>query len=202
MTDLVRIRAAYERTPTGIKGALVLRGADGQPHQLRLEGASVLEWTGKGSERIAVEQAVIEVAPTLDTFVPFEVSTLDLDPGWYRIRCDVVVDAVGAVVEPGPRFVVAWPRGTIRRGTVAIDASVGGVALRGLECAGDSIRVGFASDEPPEVVLSVDGAAHPVLEVEHGEGGKGRIVGYPVRRDQRSLSIELAGAGPLEVALP
>ena len=39
-------------------------------------------------------------------------------------------------------------------------------------------------------------------EMQHEEGGKGRIVGYPVRRDQRSLSIELAGGRPVEVALP
>ena len=76
MTDPVRIKAAYERSPTGLKGAFVLRGGDGQPHQVRLEGATVIGWTGEGSERIQLEPSIIEAAPTLDTFVPFEVSRL------------------------------------------------------------------------------------------------------------------------------
>lgn len=199
---VVQIKAAYERSPAGIKGAFVLRGADGQPHQVRLEGASVVAWTGKGSERIQIEQAIIEVAPTLDTFVPFEVSTLDLDPGWYRIRCEVIIDAVEDVIEPGPRFVVAWPRGAVRRGSVPIEATTGGTELRSLECAGDSVRIAYVAVEPPAVALSVDGEPHPLLEVEHDPVGKSRIVGYPVMRDQTQLSIEVAGGRPVQVKLP
>jgi len=199
---MVRIKAAYERFPVGLKGAFVLRGGDGQPHQVRIAAAQVTEWTGKGSERIPIEPTIIEVAPTLDTFVPFEVSTLDLRPGWYRIEVDVVIDAVEAVVEPGPRFCVPWPRGTVRRGSVAVDATAGGVSLRTLECAGDSVRLAFQADEPPEVVLWVDGSPHPVLEVEADDAGKGRIVAYPVLREHERLAIEVNGAKPVEVILP
>ena len=203
MTDPVRIKAAYERSPTGLKGAFVLRGGDGQPHQVRLEGATVIGWTGEGSERIQLEPSIIEAAPTLDTFVPFEVSTLDLLPGWYRIRCDVIIDAVEAVVEPGPRFVVAWPRGAVRRGSTPIDATAGDVTLRTLECAGDSVRIAYAAEEAPaDVTLAVDGAPHPLLEVEHDGSGRGRILGYPALRDQERLAVTIAGAAPVEVLLP
>jgi hypothetical protein len=202
MTGPVQIKAAFERSPAGIKGAFVLRGADGLPHQVRLEGASVMEWTGKGSERIGIEPSIIEVAPTLDTFVPFDVSTLDLAPGWYRIRCDVVIDAVEDVIEPGPRFVVPWPRGVVRRGSTQIGSVAGGVDLRALECGGDSIKIAYAADEAPSISLTVDDAAHPVLEVEHDEHGRGRILGYPVLRDQTSLTIEVQGASPVRVGLP
>ncbi|HYJ61367.1 MAG TPA: hypothetical protein VE032_07890 [Actinomycetota bacterium] len=203
MTDPVRIKAAYERSPTGLKGAFVLRGGDGQPHQVRLEGASVVGWAGEGSERIILEPSIIEAAPTLDTFVPFEVSTLDLLAGWYRIRCDVVIDAVEAVIEPGPRFVVSWPRGAVRRGSTPIDTTTGGVELRALECAGDSVRIGYAAEEAPaDVALTVDGRTHPLLEVEHDDAGKGRILGYPALRDQARLAVRIGRETPVEVALP
>jgi hypothetical protein len=201
--DPVRFKAAYERFPAGIKGAFVLRGGDGLPHQVRIVAAEVAEWTGKGSERIPIEPAIIEVAPTLDTFVPFDVTTLDLRPGWYRIRCDVVIDAVEAVVEPGPRFLVPWPRGTVRRGTVEVGATRGDVAFGSLECAGDCVRLAYVAAEPPEVTLRADGGAHPVLEVEHDEeAGRGRVVGYPVLRAHERLAVVLKGQDPVEVALP
>jgi hypothetical protein len=49
----------------------------------------------------------------------------------------------------------------------------------------------------------VDGAAHPVLEIEHDDAtSAGRIVAYPVLRQQHVLVIELRDADPIEVALP
>jgi hypothetical protein len=203
MDDPVRFKAAYERFPAGIKGAFVLRGGDGLPHQVRIVAAEVVEWTGRGSERIPIEPAIIEVAPTLDTFVPFDVSTLDLGSGWYRIRCDVVIDAVEGVVEPGPRFVVPWSRGTVRRGSVDVDATIGDVAFGALECAGDSVRLAYRAATPPDVTLKADGIAHPILEVEHDDdAGKGRIVAYPVLRTTERLSVAMKGTEPVEVALP
>jgi len=106
-------------------------------------------------------------------------------------------------VEPGPRFVVAWPRGAVRRGSTPIDATAGDVALRTLECAGDSVRIAYAAEEAPaDVTLAVDGAPHPLLEVEHDGSGRGRILGYPALRDQERLAVTIAGAAPVEVLLP
>ena len=38
-SDAVSVRAAYERFPVSVKGAFLLRGADGLPHQVRIESA-------------------------------------------------------------------------------------------------------------------------------------------------------------------
>ena len=35
---------------------------------------------------------MLEVSPTQETFVPFEVSTMHMAAGWYRLERDIVVD--------------------------------------------------------------------------------------------------------------
>ena len=169
MDDLVSFRAVFERFPAGIKGAFVLRGADGLPHQVRIDDATFAECGGRGSQPVPIVPAVIEVAPTLDTFVPFEVPTLELGPGWYQLTCDVQVDGVPRSVRPGSRFLSAWPRAAVRRGTVQLNEKAGDVAFVSLDCMADSVRIAYGAAAAPVVKLSVDGAPHPILEVEHDE---------------------------------
>jgi hypothetical protein len=201
--DAVSVRAAYERFPVSVKGAFLLRGADGLPHQVRIESARATECSGRGSRAIGLEAMVLEVAPTLDTFVPFEVSTMDLAAGWYRLECALIVDGIPIVLHPGRPFAIAWPRSAVRRGTATIGKKAGGVALETLECVGDSLRVSFAADAVPALKLQMDGASHPVLEIEFDEtSGQGRVVGYPALRSQHHLTIEIKGTERVEVALP
>lgn len=201
--EAVSFRAAYERNPAALKGAFLLRGADGMPHQVRIEAARATEVAGGSQERIAIEPTILDIAPTMDTFVPFEVSTLDLDAGWYRLECDVVVDGTAGVVHPGELFAMPWPRSQVRRGTVTVGARMGEVTIAAVECAGDSIRIAYESPAAPQVRLRVDDAPHHVLAIEHDdETGRGRIVGYPVLRDDARLSIEVKGQPPVDVALP
>lgn len=203
MEDRVAIRARYERFPAAVKGAFLLRGADGLPHQLRLEDARAAELRGGQARPLGVEPVVLEVSPTQETFVPFEISTIDLAAGWYQLECDVVVDGVPETVRPGDRFSMPWPRAAVRRGTVTIGTKVVAVALETLECAGDSIRISFAADATPTVDLRVDGRTHPVLEVGYDEEtGRGRVIAYPVLREDRGLEIRVAGSSPVDVALP
>jgi hypothetical protein len=201
--QVVSFRAAFERHPAAVKGAFLLRGADGLPHQVRLGSARAAEVTGAGEERIALAPAVLEIAPTMDTFVPFEVSTLDLLPGWYQLECEVMVDGVPALARPGEPFSMPWPRSQVRRGTVAVGRTVGEVRIEAVECAGDSIRVRFTSASAPHVRLRADDTPLHVLSVEHDvETGVGRIRGYPVLRSHERLTIELRGELPLEIPLP
>jgi hypothetical protein len=186
-----------------VKGALLVRGADGQPHQIRLEGARVAELGGGAPHPVGIEAVVLEASPNQDTFVPFEISTMEMAAGWYRLECEVVVDGVPSVVHPGEPFAMPWPRAAVRRGTVTIGAKVAAVALESVECLGDVIRVPFASDERPAISLSVDGRPHPILDVEFDpEAGRGRVIGYPVLRADEHLMIELVGETPVVVALP
>ena len=201
--DAVSVRAAYERFPVSVKGSFLLRGADGLPHQVRIESARATECSGRGGRVIGLEAMVLEVAPTLDTFVPFEVPTMDLAAGWYRLECALIVDGIPIVLHPGRPFAIAWPRSAVRRGTATIGKKAGGVALETLECVGDSLRVSFAADAVPALKLQMDGASHPVLEIEFDEAsGQGRVVGYPALRSQHHLTIEIKGTERVEVALP
>jgi hypothetical protein len=201
--DAVAFRAAYERFPAAVKGAFLLRGADGLPHQVRIAAARAVEVAGGDREPIAIEPTILEIAPTMDTFVPFEVSTLDLLAGWYRLECEVVVDGIAGVVHAGAPFSMPWPRGQVRRGTVSIGAKAGEVSLLVLECTGDRIAIAYEAAAAPEVRLRVDGRPHTVVEVAFdAQAGGGRIVAYPVLRDDARLEIDLKGHGSVEVALP
>jgi hypothetical protein len=201
--DRVDFRAVYERFPAAIKGAFVLRGADGEPHQVRIDHAWIRECAGRSSDRLTVEAATLEVAPTLDTFVPFEVPILDLDPGWYALEVDAAVDGIEGTVQPGERFSIGWPRGSVRRGTVEVGRAAGTTTLRSVECAGDQVRISYEAEAAPLVHLSVDGTSLPVLGVEHDEeAGSGRVLAYPVLREHAVLAIAVKGADPVEIRLP
>jgi hypothetical protein len=204
----ISIRAHYERFPATIKGAFVLRGVGRDPHQVRIEQARVSEASGRGAHPIDIEPVTLEVAPQLDLFVPFEFPVADLPAGWYSLECDVTVDGIPDVVRPGSRFPVAWPRATVRRGTVragkGIETSSGNVKVETVECAGDSIKVMFTADSPPVFTLTADGSSLPVLEVEFDEDSRrGRVLAYPLMRTQEALSIACKGATTsVEIRLP
>jgi hypothetical protein len=202
MDDLA-IRAKFERFPAAVKGALLLRGGDGMPHQVRLEAAHAAELSGGTPQPVGVESVVLEVSPTQETFVPFEVSTMDMPAGWYRLECDIVVDGDAEVVRPGDRFAIPWPRAAVRRGRVTIGTKVSSVALETLECLGDTVRLAFAADAEPTISLSVDGRQHTVLDMEFDEEtGRGALIAYPVLRSERTLTIQVKGEPLVDVPLP
>jgi hypothetical protein len=203
MDDLVAIRAKFERLPAAVKGALLLRGGDGLPHQVRLEAARAAELSGGAAQSVGTEPVVLEVSPTQETFVPFEISTMEMTAGWYRLECDLVVDGEPEVVRPGDRFVIPWARAAVRRGRVTIGTKVSSVALETLECLVDTTRLAFAADTEPSITLTVDGRRHTVLETAFdAESGRGVLTGYPVLRADRRLTIEVKGEAPVEVPLP
>jgi len=120
-----------------------------------------------------------------------------------RLETVGLVDGIPSVLHPGRPFAIPWPRSAVRRGSATIGKKAGGVAWETLECLGDSVRVSFAADAVPAVKLEMDGAAHPVLEIEFDEpSGHGRVIGYPALRSQQRLTIEGRGAEPVEVDLP
>ena len=203
MDDRVSIRATFERFPAAVKGAFLLRGGDGMPHQVRLEAVRADELGGGSPHPVVADTVVLEVSPTQETFVPFEISTMDMPAGWYRLACDVVIDGVPSSVFPGERFVMPWPRAAVRRGSVPVGAKIAAISLETLECLGDQVRLAFAADAAPTMSLTVDGRSHPVLEVEFDdETGRGRVIGYPVLRADQQLSIGIRGETPVDVALP
>ena len=184
-----------------------MRGADGNPHQVRLDEARAVELAGHGSVPMGVQPATLEVAPNRDLFVPFEFPVTELASGWYAIECEVAIDAVPETVRPGARFAVPWPRGSTRRDQVRIGKSVvvdgGKVRLDQLECRSDSVELRYEGTET-SMLFAADGVRLPVLDTSFdAETGSGSVTAYPLLKTHRVLTIAVKGAGdPIEVPLP
>jgi len=208
MDERVSIRAHFERFPATLKGAFVLRGADADPHQVRIEAARVTEMSGRGGQPMGVEPVTLDVAPHLDLFVPFEVPLLDLGPGWYRLELEVVIDGVADVVHPGERFAMAWPRGSMRRGSVSVrkvaEVASTSVTIEQVECTPDTVRVTYSAPARVAITIAADGTTLSSIEDDFDpEAGKGRAVVYPVAKTQTRLSVSVRGAAePVEIDLP
>lgn len=184
-----------------------MRGADGDPHQIRLDDARAVELAGHGSVSMGVQPATLEVAPNRDLFVPFEFPVAELASGWYGVECQVAIDGSPETVRPDARFVVPWSRGATRRDQVVVGKSVpvGGekVWLDQVECHVDSLELRFEGMEAA-ITLTADGARVPVLEVTFdAETGSGSVTAYPLLKTQSVLTIAIKGAdGSIEVQLP
>lgn len=207
MTDDVSIRAPFERFPATIKGAFVLRGVGRDPHQVRIEDARISEVGARSGRSIGVSPATLEVAPHLDLFVPFEFSAMDLEPGWYGLDCDVVIDGVSETVHPGRRFSIPWPRAAVRRGVVKVDKSIaagdGKVEIEQVECLGDCIKISYRAEEPVRLRIASGDARLPIVdEAFDEETTHGVITAYPALREWGSLTIEPGGGGTVDVDLP
>jgi hypothetical protein len=210
----ISVRARFERFPATVKGAFIFRGEDADPHQVVVSEARVAAVGGGGSSPLPMTPVTLDVVPHRDVFVPFEFAVTELEPGWYTLVCDVEVDGASSTYDGGSRFSVAWPRATIRRGSINVDerVPVGGVVVHvdQLECSGDSIRLSLQVDPPSEVgvKLSADGRRVQVLDVEIDDTtGKGRVTAYPLLRADEVLRIGLKGRGrgadaTLDVPLP
>jgi hypothetical protein len=184
-----------------------MRGADGDPHQVRIDDTRAVELAGHGSVPMGVQPTTLDVAPNRDLFVPFEFPVAELPSGWYEIECEVAIDGSPETVRPGSRFAVPWPRGATRRDHVSLGASVqvGGEKVRvdHLECRTDSIRLAYEGAEA-QFTLAADGARLPVIDTSFdAETGGGSVTAYPLLKTHGVLTIAVKGAGqPIDVTLP
>jgi hypothetical protein len=201
------VSVRYERFPATLKGAFVLRGADGDPHTVRLEEATIGRIPEGPVVPVPMGDVVVDVAPARDLFIPFEAVLVDLGPGWYAVGCLIVVDGSGRWAFTGRPFSVAWPRGENRRGMVRLDRRVRigelDVHLDRVEMVADATVVVWRTggDEGAAVVdvdLAADGTpvdplppgAPPALH--RGSGAHDhRTAFYPVPRGTGNLALTL-----------
>jgi hypothetical protein len=225
----VALGVRFERFPLAVKGAFVLRGADGNPHQVEFEWARVARIPEGLVRPFPVETRLFDVAPTRDLFVPFEVSVTELPPGWYRVETAVRVDGAGSWRFPSRAFLLPWARGEVRRGSVEVGRTVraGGRSFRveRVELGPDSAAVLWSEggegtprrrppgEAPGRAVLLADGDPLDALpqDVPASAGkarpGAWRSLSYPVPGACRSLAVavELATgerSAPLSLPLP
>jgi hypothetical protein len=184
-----------------------MRGADGNPHQVRLDDARAVELAGRGPVSMGMPAATLEVAPNRDLFVPFEFPVAELAPGWYAIECEVAIDGAPETVRPGgARFAVPWPRGATRRDDVRVGRSVAvgdaKVRIDQLLCRTDSTELRYEGSEAA-ITLTAGGIRLPVLDATFdGETGAGSVVAYPVLKTHAVVTIAIKGADPMDVPLP
>ena len=111
----VSVGVVFERFPASVRGAVVVRGLDSQPHQIHLDSAEVVE-----AERIdrhvswvSAENATLDVAPHGEVLIPFDIPFASLPPGSYCVVAEVLVDGSTRIRGPedgGKRFSVRRSR--------------------------------------------------------------------------------------------
>ena len=200
----------FERFPASVRGAVVLRGRDPDPHHAMLAGAEVVEVHQPTRSVLPLElgKVVVDVPPRREVMIPFEVPFAELSPGWYQIMAEVVVDGQQRVRGPEekPRtFVVGWPGGTVRRGTVEAGVKIEvpgseGATVDRVVCRPDSAVVHWwhapSEDrdfrEFGELSVTAGRARLPTIEgtYEFGSGARTTTI-YPVLREHRELTFEL-----------
>lgn len=206
--ERVSFRAHLERFPLAVKGALVLRAADGIPHQVVFDRAVVAELAGGPSRPIGLEGVVQDVSPTKDLFVPFEFPSTDLGAGWYRLECRVQIDGTPSGVHPGEPFVVPWPRGATRRGPVDVGAAVaagaGKVRIEQIACSADRAEVTYEAVQPLTLRVTASGRSLPTIAEAHEEdAGRGSATIYPLLKTDDRVTVEVRGVdASIEVRLP
>jgi hypothetical protein len=212
----IEVETRYERFPASLKGAFVMRGADGNPHAVQIAAARVARIPSGPGKPFAVETRVIDVAPRRDLFVPFEAPVSDTPPGWYVVESTMKVDGGGEFVFASRPFAIPWPRNDVRRGTIPVERKVRvgtkDVRIDRIEMGGDAAAVIWwpEGEGPPdapseatagpeaEAILIADGDPLDVLPAAQSwRGGRGelrsrgehRTISYPVPRSTRSLAV-------------
>ncbi|HEX8100664.1 MAG TPA: hypothetical protein VF660_10755, partial [Actinomycetota bacterium] len=120
----ISVQTRFERFPAAVKGAFVMRGADGNPHAVRVDSARVQRFPSGAGTPFSVEERLLDANPIRDLFVPFEAPVLDLPPGWYVIESSIQVDGARTWTFSSRPFSVPWPRSDVRRGSVALGKAV------------------------------------------------------------------------------
>jgi hypothetical protein len=221
----IRVQTRFERFPTSIKGAFVMAGADGNPHAVHIESAQVIRVPGGPAKPVPLDDRQLNVAPSRDMFVPFEVQVVDLEPGWYQVVSAVKVDGAGVWSFESRPFTIPWPRNDVRRGALVVGerVSAGGAKfeVERVELGSDAaVVVWREADGPgaavaaPEAVaiLLADGvelAAVPPFTgskaFEPRQPGERRSVSYPVPKATRSLEVIIrltAGKASTRIPVP
>jgi hypothetical protein len=208
--DQVSIKAHYERFPATVKGAFVVRCIDGDPHQVIIRAARVVDVGGGSSRPIDMQSVMLQAAPRADLFVPFEFGVMELGAGWYELECEADIDGRAHAFHMQRRFAMPWPRASVRRGAVPVGKKLtlegGPVKVDHVDCGGESATVRYSAGAPVDLTLTADGSSLPVLETEFDEeSGEGSATTYPLLKTYDELAIQArrgAATAVLELRLP
>jgi len=201
----VAVDVVYERFPASIRGALVVRGTDSNPHQVALAEADLREAAApsRRAQPLGLGPVTVDIVPRGEMLIPFEVPFAGLDPGWYEVSAEVLVDGQVLVRGPekGPRpFVVRWPQGTVRRGGIDLGLSIEvpgspGATIERMDCRTESAVVHWrhapADDaERDELRVSAGRRRLPVVaDAFDPKSGERTTTVYPVLKTDARLTF-------------
>lgn len=196
----VSVDTVFDRFPASVRGAVVVRGLDREPHQIRLVAAEVVPAhdLARGVHPVAAERATVDVAPHREVLIPFDVPFAGLEPGWYCVVAEVEVD--GGAHHRGPedggkRFVVPWPSAEVRRGDLRPNIEIGGAVIDRIELKTDRTAVRWRppADAPDaRLRLRLGARRLPVVEATDDPRGGGRLtVAHPVPKGATQLDLEV-----------
>ena len=198
----ISVDTVFDRFPASVRGAVVIRAMDREPHQIRLLSVQVVEAHDPSREvqPVAVDTVTVDVAPHREVLVPFDVPFSALGPGWYCVVAEIEVD--GSVRARGPdgggrRFVVPWPSADVRRADLRPDLKVGGAVIERIECKSDRTTVRWRPGDGKEQLRVAAGRRRlPTVEVsEDPKTGSRLTVLHPTPKQAGELTIELTTGG-------
>ena len=201
----VSVDVVFERFPASIRGAVVVRGRDPEPHQIRLTDLSIVEAAGgRPTHEVSTGGVTVDVVPRGEILIPFDVAFAELQPGWFAVSAEVVVDGQRRFRGPeeARRFLVPWPAEDVRRGvvdagvTIRVPGSEGAVIER-VDCKPDRAVVRWRHRPGPEpefgeMRVLAGSRRLPFLDGTHDAAAGARTtVVHPVLKRHRNLTFEL-----------
>jgi hypothetical protein len=207
----VSVDTVFDRFPASVRGAVVVRALDPEPHQIRLVEVEVAEAhdPGRVVHSLGVDDVTVDVAPHREVLIPFDVPFSDLGPGWYCVVAEVEVDGALRMRGPdggGKRFVVPWPAVEVRRADLRPDLTIR--AARGVEATIDRVELKAdraiirwhhaPGDDPVLRELRVTAGRRRLHVVESSydaNTGVRTTVTHPAPKSAPELTIEVSQAG-------
>lgn len=198
----ISVDTVFDRFPASVRGAVVVRAVDREPHQIRLVAAEVVPAhdLARGVQEVAAERATVDVAPHREVLIPFDVPFAGLDPGWYCVVAEVEVDGGSRLRGPengGKRFVVPWPSAEVRRADLRPNLELGGAVIERVELKADRTAVRWRppADAPgASLRLRLGSRRLPVVDVTD-ERGVRTTVAHPVPKQAPHLDLEVTAGG-------
>jgi hypothetical protein len=195
----VSVDTVFDRFPASVRGAVVVRALDREPHQIRLVGAEVVPAhdLARSVQAVAADRATVDVAPHREVLIPFDVPFAGLDPGWYCVVAEVEVDGRSRLRGPdggGKRFVVPWPSAEVRRADLRLNLEVGGAVIERVELKSDRTAVRWRPPaDVPNARLRLRLGTRRLPVVEESDDREVRsTVAHPVPKRATRLDLEVA----------
>jgi hypothetical protein len=200
----VSVGTVFERFPASVRGAVVARAQDREPHQIRLLAVRVVQGHDPTKEvhRAAIGKATIDVAPHKEVLIPFDVPFAELGPGWFCVTAEVEVDGTHRIEGPeggGKRFGVPWPPEEVRRVDLKPNLKLGGAVIERIRSTLDLTEIRW---RPPkgagDAELRMSAGKHrlPVVRVtEDVKSGTRTTTAHPVPTKVASLTLEVIRGG-------